>query len=85
MEGSAPGSPKTKNIPDLSEKIARLERYEQWGAVSPLSFSGLVGEMDWETHWQNLRGIEQQMKDAQKHAARLRVAIESTLSRQSAG
>jgi hypothetical protein len=79
MEGPARGSPKTKGIIDLQERIARLEKFEQWGNVQPLSLRELAGTEQWDAYWQNLLTIEGQMKAAQLHAEELRVAIQSTL------
>jgi hypothetical protein len=79
MEGSARGSPKTRGVTDLQDRIARLERFEQWGNVKPLPLRKLAGAEQWDAHWANLEVIEQQMKTAQLHAAELRIAIQAAL------
>lgn len=80
MRGSARGSPKTRGIPDLQERIAKLERFEQWGNVQPLPLRDLAGAEQWDAHWANLATIEQHMKSAQLHANELRTAIAAALS-----
>ncbi len=79
MEGSARGSPKTKGVTDLQDRIARLAMYEQWGNVKPLPLRELAGAEQWDAHWANLEVIEQHMKTAQLHAAELRKAIQAAL------
>ena len=79
MEGAARGSPKTRGITESQERIARLGKFEEWGNVQPLSLRELAGAEEWDAHWGNLLAIEGQMKAAQLHAEKLRVAIQSTL------
>ncbi|HEY1613983.1 MAG TPA: HNH endonuclease [Rhizomicrobium sp.] len=79
MESSARGSPRTRRVIDLQERIARLERFEQWGNVKPLSLRELAGAEQWDAHWDNLQAIEQYMKIAQRHAAELRIVIQSAI------
>jgi hypothetical protein len=79
MEGSARGSPKTRGVTDLQERTARLERFELWGNVQPLPLRELAGADQWDAHWANLAAIEQRMKEAQLHAAELRIAILNAL------
>jgi hypothetical protein len=76
MEGSAPGSPRTKGVSDLSARIERLDQFEKWGNVRPLRFEDLAGE-HWNAHWANLQLIEQKLKEAQQHAAIVRAFIAS--------
>jgi hypothetical protein len=39
------------------------------------NWRGLIGPEHWQTHWSNLEGIEQKMKEAQQHATAIRSAI----------
>ena len=80
MEGSARGCPKTRGIPDLQERVEKLERFEQWGNVRPLPLRDLAGAKQWDEHWANLAVIEQHMKDAQVHASALRASIQAALN-----
>lgn len=79
MAGDARGSPKTRGVPDLQERIATLARFEQWGNVQPLDLRELAGAHHWDEHWANLAAIEQSMKRAQLHANQLREAIAEAL------
>lgn len=75
MQGSARGSPKTRCVPNLHERMDRLDRFERWGNVQPLSLRTLVGHQLWDAHWANLDLIEQKMREAQVHATEMRLAI----------
>lgn len=69
-------SPKSRQVPDLEQRIARLERYEKWGDVKPIDLPSLVASGAWEDHWANWRFVLEAMSNAQKHATRMRVMIE---------
>ncbi|HWF65407.1 MAG TPA: HNH endonuclease [Rhizomicrobium sp.] len=79
MEGAAPGSPKTRGIADLPERIARLHEFERWGNVKPLPLEDLAGTEQWDAHWANLQKIEEQMKTAQVHAVAVRDTIQAAI------
>jgi len=82
MTGPAKGSPKTKKVADLDERIGRLQAFVRWGNVKPLPLEQLAGPQLWKIHWDNLKLIEQRMKDAQVHAAQIRSAIAKALEEQ---
>ena len=82
MESKAPGSPKTRGVGNLAERIERLRRFEEWGAVKPLIFGELVDKRIWEKHWANLNSIITAMKSAQSHAETLRGEIKIALTSQ---
>mgnify|MGYP001829192301 CR=1 FL=1 len=62
MLSAAALSPKTRGIPDLDDRIARLEAYEKWGSASRLDLEQLVSPEDWEGHWANWEEILKMMK-----------------------
>ena len=74
------GSPKTKSISDLEARIARLERFEAWGALEPLPLGELAGAKPWDRHWKNLAEIEERMHQAQRHAETVNRSIKKALS-----
>jgi len=75
MMGSAKGSPRTKGVADLDDRVAKLKAFVAWGNVKPLNLEQLAGPELWKAHWQNLAGIEKNMRDAQIHAAKIRTAV----------
>lgn len=80
MEGTARGAPATKGVTGLSDRIARLERFVQWGGVKPLDLRKLAGESLWDEYWARRDAIEQAMKDAQAQAIAVREAIRKKLT-----
>ena len=77
IEGTAIGSPRGRGILDLSEQIAALGRFEEWGGVRPIDLRALVPADIWETHWQNLERLERDMVRAQEHALLLQQAVQN--------
>lgn len=80
MASKAPGSPKTRGIVDLAERMERLRRFEEWGALKPLSPSELVDQALLDQHWAHLESITEAMKVAQLHAEHLRNEIRNKLA-----
>ena len=57
MEGNARLSPKTRGIPDLTERVARLQKYESWRPPTRIDFAEVVGPEMWQRHRENWRGV----------------------------
>ncbi|MGH6812965.1 MAG: hypothetical protein ACREDM_11705 [Methylocella sp.] len=83
MRGTANGSPTTRNVPDIHERIERLVRFEQEAGK-------IVGEYQterrdavapklWDRYWQRLEDIKTLMAEADKDAAEIRVQLEAPL------
>jgi hypothetical protein len=72
MEGNARGSPKTRGIKDIRERIERLQQFEEWGRVQRLDFRRLVGPEIWDEYWSALEIIISKMFEAQKEAVKVR-------------
>ncbi len=75
MESSARLSPKTRNVPDLSARMARLEMYENWRKPTMIDFASLVGPEMWERHRKNWRDVLAMLKTSQELAAEIREII----------
>jgi hypothetical protein len=71
MLGDANLSPKTRGIADLSERISRLENYEQWGNPTKLDFAAISGEELWARHMTNLAAVQQLMRQSQDLAEQI--------------
>ena len=63
--GNAKGSPKTRNIADLSDRVKKLEAYEAWKPPTIIDFESIVGADIWSTHWENCARIHSLLKEAQ--------------------
>lgn len=68
MFSNAARSPKTRNIKDLQERVARLEEYERKFPATKINFREIVGEDRWNTHWENCRRIHKLMHESQEHS-----------------
>ena len=79
MNSDARGSPRSKGVSDLEQRIDRLRRFVEWGNVKPLPLSELAGVEQWNAHWANLHTILQKMQEAQQHAVLVREAIHRAL------
>lgn len=75
IQSKAKLSPKARGIPDLAERITRLENYEMWGKPTKLNFAEMVGKDEWKKHWQNWQTILGLMKEAQEHAEKIKTSI----------
>ena len=75
--GPAKASPKTRNIPNLNERVEQLEAYERWRVPVRLDYALIFGKNDWDIHISNWKVVLSEMAKAQAHANKLRVmAIE---------
>lgn len=68
-------SPKTRSVPNLQEKIDRLEAYEEWCIIEPINFEELVGTKVWADYWRHLQLIEDALKLATQEAQHVRSII----------
>ena len=65
MLSGARSSPKTRKIPDLEDRIRRLEAYERWGEPTRVDIREVVGEEMWARHWNNCEAVQELMRDSQ--------------------
>jgi hypothetical protein len=84
MTGKARGSPTTRNVAGVQERIARLASFEAWGNVRPIEFKGLVSKAAWEGYWRQLDAVLDSMREAQVKAAIVRGEIMAAIAKQSA-
>ena len=75
IQSKAKLSPRTRGIPNLLERITRLEKYELWRKPTKLNFTEMVGKDEWNKHWQNRQTILGLMKEAQEHAEKIKMSI----------
>ncbi len=73
--GDARGSPASRKVANLKERIERLDHFEAWGDEAPISFEKLVLEQTWKEYWDQLDVVLASMKVAQEKAAEVREQI----------
>lgn len=76
----ATGSPTTRGISNVQERIARLENFVSWGGLKPLSLEKLAGKELWEKYWSHLAIIDVALSTAQREAEQVRKAIAASLA-----
>jgi hypothetical protein len=65
MEGLAPGAPRSKGVQDIAERIAVLEKFEQWGNLTSFPIEEVIGAEKWKEYWGALQEIHDKMQAAQ--------------------
>lgn len=65
MFSDAKLSPKSRGVPNLEQRAARLEAYENWEAPTVVDFEAIVGEEKWNQHWANWENVQESMRKAQ--------------------
>jgi hypothetical protein len=76
MEGTAKLSPKTRGIPDLPERVARLQNYGNWRQPRKIDFAAVVGPEMWQRHRQNWRDVLNLLKHSQELASEIRSIVQ---------
>ena len=76
MYGPARHSPKTRDLPDIDERAARLARYEAWGGTEPLAFADLAEQSLLRQHWRNLEIVAQILRSSQELADEIAILVE---------
>lgn len=75
MEGGAKLSPKTRGIPDLTERVARLHNYEAWRQPRRIDFAAMVGPDMWQRHRKNWQEVLELLKKSQELANEIREIV----------
>jgi hypothetical protein len=75
MVGKAPGSPTTRGVVNVADRISRIEKFVSWGNVSPVPFEDIVPREMWRDYWDQLSAITNAMRAAQEKALLVRQHI----------
>jgi hypothetical protein len=76
MESSAKLSPKTRGVPNIASRIARLQRYESWRQPTKIDFASVVGPEMWQRHRQNWQSVLDLLRKSQELASEIRSIVE---------
>jgi hypothetical protein len=79
LSKTASGSPTRRGLPDVAERVARLERFEQWRKPICIDFASLVGKEEWDDYWQSREAIVAEMMRCQAAADRILAVVEGRL------
>jgi hypothetical protein len=72
-------SPTGRGVAGIGERVALLEKFEQWKAPTKVDFGSIVGPEEWERYWSLCEGVNEEMRLAQEVANALRVRIIKTI------
>lgn len=75
ITGPAARSPATRGIPDLNERIARLEAFEAWRTPTLFDFEAAVGSELWKRHWDNWQRLFDLMHECERTAVEIRIRL----------
>ena len=81
MLGKARHSPSTRGIPDIKERVERLQRFESWSRCVPINVKGLVAPELWAKYYRIQDEILDKMRDAQKLALQIAHEIKGNAQR----
>src|SRR5262245_34446993 len=51
LSKTAKHSPTARGKPDVADRIARLEAFEQWRAPTKIDIEGIIGKEEWDAYW----------------------------------
>lgn len=72
-------SPTGRQIADVSERVARLARYEQWRDPKQIDFASIVGKEAWENYWSLCEKVIDELRQCQEVADGMKQQIGSAL------
>ena len=81
MTSAAKWSPGGRGIPDLQERIERLEEFEGWRRPTRVDFEGILGHEEWEAYWQTCEELIQRMNASQRVADQIKSKIGDAIAR----
>jgi len=70
-------SPKNLKVPDINQRIGRLEKYEKWKQVKKIDFENIVGTKLWAQHWNNCEKLHDMMREFQDLASQIKDKIQA--------
>lgn len=84
MRSTARLSPTARGIPDIEERIARLQAYEDRGVPTKIDFEAAVGIDLWEKHWAHHKKLLELMRVADEEAQEIRMRVREAYAEQRA-
>jgi hypothetical protein len=78
--GKAKLSPTGRRLPNIPDRVATLERYEQWRPPTKVDFESIIGRDQWEHYWSLCEGVIDELRQCQEHADALRAKIVKQLA-----
>lgn len=81
MLSDAARSPKKRGVPDLEQRIKRLEAYEHWREPIRIDYPSIIGPERWVRYQSLLDAAVNHLAEAQREATELKSIIDESLAR----
>jgi hypothetical protein len=81
MVSKARLSPTGRKLPNVAERLARLEAYESWRVPTHVDFEAILGKKDWEKYWSMWSTVNESLSQCQEVAELLRDRVAKKLHR----
>jgi hypothetical protein len=75
MMGKARGSPTTRGVGNVADRVSCIEKFVSWGNISPMQFEEMVPREMWRDYWDQLSAVTNAMRAAQEKATLVRQHI----------
>jgi hypothetical protein len=75
MTGKARGSPTTRGVGNVVDRVSCIEKFVSWGNISPMQFEDMVPREMWRDYWDQLSAVTNAMRAAQEKATLVRLHI----------
>jgi len=72
MRSDAKRSPTGRGLPDVEQRIALIEKYEQWQEPTHVDFAAIVGSDAWSEYWALCDALIEDMRASQEVADRIK-------------
>jgi hypothetical protein len=82
MLSAAKQSPTGRGLPNVADRVARLEAYERWRPPTRIDFETVLGSRDWETYWALWEKVIAELRACQTVAEGIRERIAADLRSQ---
>jgi hypothetical protein len=79
MLGGATHSPTRRAVPNVAERVARLEAFERWRPPTKIDFVAILGPEEWDRYWASCEAVIEDMKKCKEAADQLRAKISETM------
>ena len=80
MLGPAKRSPSGRKIPDIHERIRRIQSYEAWRPPTKVDFELLLGADAWQHYWALWEKMNLALSEAQVVANEMRNTIKTLIA-----
>ncbi len=73
-------SPTGRAVPNVADRVARLEAYERWRSPIKVDFESIVGRETWEHYWSLCEAVIDELRRNQQVADSIRARIVEAVS-----